>query len=47
MRLYILDENGQVVFEFSDTLGGLRLNGAVELKVMIVMLLKAAIKFLM
>jgi hypothetical protein len=47
MKLYVIDENGSVVFEFSDTSGGLRLNGSVETKVKLIRLLRAAIKFLM
>lgn len=46
MKLYVLDNNGAVVFEFSERDGGMRLAASQEAKVRVTMLLKAALKFL-
>lgn len=43
MKLYVLDDNGVVVFEYSDTGGGTQLLVA---KARVLELLKAALKFL-
>jgi hypothetical protein len=44
MKLYILDDNGRVVFEFSEDAGGVVLAVSKETKVKICSLLKAACK---
>jgi hypothetical protein len=46
MKLYVLDDSGHVVFEFSPDAGGLRLATSMEIKVKIISLVKAALKFL-
>lgn len=43
MKLYVLDDNGSVVFEFSDTDGGMQL---FTTRSKIIMLLYAALSFL-
>lgn len=44
MKLYVLDDNGAVVFEYSDTNIGTRVSAATKARV--IMLLNAALKFL-
>ena len=46
MKMYVLDDNGGVVFEFSETGGGFSLSVSQEVKVKIVALVKAALKYL-
>lgn len=46
MKLYVLDENGRVVFEFSGKSGGPLLGKSAEQKAKIIVLLKAAQQFL-
>jgi len=46
MKIYILDDNGRVVFEFSETGGGFALSVSQEVKVKIAALVNAALKFL-
>jgi hypothetical protein len=48
MRLYVLDDNGKVLFDFSSFTGGcaLRAVTSIEEKVRAIVLLKSAVKFL-
>lgn len=46
MKIYILDDNGQVVFEFTQDAGGFVLSVPLEVKVKVVALVKAALKHL-
>ena len=46
MKIYVLDDNGSVVFEFSQHAGGFVLSVPQEIKVKVVALVKAALKHL-
>ena len=46
MKIYVLDDNGAVVFEFSEHSGGFVLAVTQEIKVKVYALVKAALKHL-
>jgi hypothetical protein len=47
MKLYVTDEDGRVVFDFSDTSGGYTISVTQEQKIKIIVLVTAALKFLL
>jgi len=47
MKLYVLDDNGSVAFEFSPEGGGHALASSDETRAKVILLIKAAVRFLM
>jgi hypothetical protein len=46
MKLYVLDDNGVVVFEFADDSDGMQLSASQETRVRVMSLIKAVLKML-
>jgi hypothetical protein len=47
MKLYVLNDSCEIVFEFDDTSGGYRLKTSTDDKVKVLSIIKAAFKFLL